>query len=117
MVPRTRHRDRPQGTEPLQDAAVRESREELGIRPESVEPLGVLSTLLVHGSNRLVLTLAGWVPERPSFKPNPHEVAEILEVRLEALLDSKTRRREVWQPSKTVSPYPRGVFAVSHPFS
>lgn len=69
--------------------ALREANEEMGIIPEQVELLGVLSELYIPPSNYLVLPVVGWVKERPQFIPDPVEVAQIIEAPLDLLLDNK----------------------------
>lgn len=72
------------GETPL-DAALRESREEIGVPPESVRILGALSSLWVVVSNHLLFPFVGIADVRPEFRPAPNEVASILEVPLDDL--------------------------------
>lgn len=82
--------------EPLVTTALRESEEELGIEPTAVDVLGELTPLPTGSSGYLVTPLVGWTPTRPTFRPNPQEVAEILEVRLDTLRRPAILREEVW---------------------
>lgn len=92
----------PGGGQEAQDAdlihtALREAHEEIGVAPEIVRILGALSPLYIQRSNRLVLPVVGWTPTRPLFRPDPHEVALLIEARLAEFLDPATRREEMWQ--------------------
>ena len=85
--------------EPGEDAvatALREAHEELAIDPARVEVLGKLSPLYIPPSGFCIFPVVGYTPERPAFAPSPTEVAEVLEVALDHLLDPATRREEIW---------------------
>lgn len=73
-------------------AALRETAEELGIDPSVVRILGELDTTPTFVSGYTVTPYVGWLDERPRFDPNPAEVAEVIEVPLEAL--NETIRRD-----------------------
>lgn len=73
----------------LTDTALREAREEVGIRPENVQILGKLSQLYIPPSNFMVLPVVGYLPEAPHFIPDPTEVADIIEIPLHQLMDQK----------------------------
>lgn len=67
--------------------ALREAKEELGITLDAAEPLGRLTALYVPPSNFVVHPAVAYVPVRPEFRPNADEVAEVIEVALDDLLD------------------------------
>lgn len=75
--------------------ALREAYEEVGVHPSTVEVLGSLTTLYVHVSDYLVHPTVGWTNYRPRFRPDPYEVAELIEVSLPHLLDETNRGREL----------------------
>lgn len=77
--------------------ALREAYEEVGIDPKQVTVLGVLTPLYVIASNYLVQPVVAWAAARPSFHPDPNEVADLIEIPLLDLLDESNRRTEVWQ--------------------
>lgn len=83
--------------ESLQETALREAYEEIGIDPQSVTILGCLQSLYISPSDFEVYPFVGWHPETPAFVPQPSEVAEIIEAPLVDLLDDKSRREEVWE--------------------
>lgn len=64
----------------LEQAAVRESNEELGILPSKVSILGELTQVYIPPSNFLVNPFVGFSEERPEFVPDNKEVTEVLEV-------------------------------------
>lgn len=78
------------GAEPGEAAevcALRELHEELGVAPDGVTILGSLPPVFVYASNFLVRPLVAIVPGRPTFHPDPREVAELLELPVPHLLD------------------------------
>lgn len=99
---------RRQGNESLVQAALRETEEEIGIAPTAVTVIGELSSLYIPPSDFEVHPFVGWLEngERPSFRPQPSEVAEILEVPLRHLLDPATQQTEPWQLRDTTIQVP-----------
>lgn len=73
--------------------ALREAHEEIGVEPREVEVLGTLSELYIPPSNYSVIPVVGWAPSRPSFVADPVEVADIIEVPLDELLDEMNIRK------------------------
>lgn len=71
--------------------ALRETQEELGISPPTVEVLGALTELYIPPSNSLVFPRLGLLPARPAFVPAPDEVAEVIEVPLLQLFEPQRR--------------------------
>ena len=85
-----------EGDASLQETALREAWEEIGIVTDGLELLGSLTPLYIPPSNNIVHPLIAYAPQRPAFHPDPKEVAELLEVPLHLLLDPATRREEDW---------------------
>ena len=82
--------------ETLDEAAVREAEEEVGIPPRHVELIGRLDDLVTH-SGFLVAPFAGVIHEPLEYVIQEAEVVEVFEVPVEALLD--VRNPEVrWVP-------------------
>lgn len=88
-------------------AALRESEEEIGLDPALVDVVGELDTFPTFVSGYLVTPIVGYLAEPPELRPNPAEVAEVLEVPLGALTeeiraepgfshDGKTYPTEAW---------------------
>jgi 8-oxo-dGTP pyrophosphatase MutT (NUDIX family) len=81
----------------LQETALREAREELALDTNRVETLGYLPPVFTVVSNYVVQPLIGWLGEgRPPLRPNPDEVAEVIEAPLAALADPAIFHEEVW---------------------
>ncbi len=70
----------------LRETALREAREEVGIRPEDVEVLGELDSTGTLTSNFLITPFVGVIPYPYEFKVNRHEIDELVEVPLSALV-------------------------------
>lgn len=85
-----------EGDASLQETALRETEEEIGVVAAVLEILGPLTPLYVPPSNNLVHPFVAYASRRPAFCPNPREVAELLQVPLSLLLDPDTRREEDW---------------------
>jgi 8-oxo-dGTP pyrophosphatase MutT (NUDIX family) len=71
----------------LQDTALREAYEEVGIRPEDVEILGELDSMGTLTSNFLITPFVGIIPYPYKFTVSQHEIDELIEVSLSALAD------------------------------
>ena len=77
----------------LLDTALRETHEEMGIRPEDIDVLGELDDVPTS-SRFLISTYVGAIPHPYGFKPNEDEVADVLEVPISALMDDDNVRGE-----------------------
>lgn len=77
-------------------AALRETKEELGISLENIRLLGELTPLYVPPSNYCIYPVVAAAADAPDFSPHPEEVAEIIEVPLGHLLDTRNTVRETW---------------------
>lgn len=86
------------GDKSLLDTALRESREEIGLEPDDVWVLGELENTVATITGFLITPFVGVIPYPYSFKPNPEEVEELLEVPLSALLDKANFREEKKDP-------------------
>jgi 8-oxo-dGTP pyrophosphatase MutT (NUDIX family) len=81
----------------LPHTALRETEEELGLIPKSVQILGSITPIYISASQNMVHPIIGWTDQRPAFCPSPYEVDRVIEVPLITLLDpsrvSQCRRR------------------------
>jgi 8-oxo-dGTP pyrophosphatase MutT (NUDIX family) len=90
-----------ESSETPEQTALRELNEEIGVLSEQVTIVGRLSPIYVFNSNFMVTPIVGVHHGPVSFCPCPNEVAEIVELPLGHLLDSRNygehmiRRREV----------------------
>jgi 8-oxo-dGTP pyrophosphatase MutT (NUDIX family) len=73
--------------ENLLATALREAKEEIGLKPEDVEILGALEPIATVTTGFQVHAFVGLIPYPYGFKPNGREVAEILTVPLHFLAD------------------------------
>ncbi len=87
---------RQEDKESLEQAALREAHEELRIPVESIRILGELTPLYIPPTNYCIYPVVAATGKRPDFQPSEDEVAEIIEVPLDHLLNSQCMRREVW---------------------
>lgn len=72
--------------ETVADAALRESREEVGLDPQAVRLLGTLSTLYIPVSDFALHPVVGVTDSRPNLHIASDEVKRILEIPLTDLL-------------------------------
>ena len=79
----------------LQQTALRETEEEIGVDQKKIEVLGRLTPLYIPVSNFCVTPYVGWITKRPEFIPDSSEVQYLLTPTLEDLLDPANRRREI----------------------
>jgi 8-oxo-dGTP pyrophosphatase MutT (NUDIX family) len=70
-----------------QAAALRETEEEIGVDPQAVRIVGALSTLWVVVSNFVVHPFVAVTSDRPTFRPEPREVDQLIEAPLGGLRD------------------------------
>jgi len=84
-------------------AALRETREELGVAVDHLKLYGPLLAdydavvpHFVQASNSLILPFVAFEDAAPVFVPNPAEVAEVIEVPFGHLLRKATVEQEVW---------------------
>ncbi|MEM1259346.1 MAG: CoA pyrophosphatase [Bacteroidota bacterium] len=75
------------GDKDLLETAKRETHEEVGIMPETIEMVKPLTEVYIPPSNFLVQPFLGLYPETPDFILDPKEVEALLEVHLEDFLD------------------------------
>ncbi len=78
------------------EAALRESREEIGLDADSVEVLGELDHLTTVTRRAYVVPVIGLLPEKPHVDLNPGEVDEALFVPLSELVLPEVFREERW---------------------
>ncbi len=84
---------REDGDQDLLVTALRETYEEVGIRPEDVEILGELDDLLAV-TNFAITPFVGVFPYPYDFKVNDDEIAELIEIPLSFFADPRNRRSE-----------------------
>jgi len=83
--------------EAVENCALREAHEELGVGPTAVEILGRLSPVYVPPSRFCLNPVLAVTDARPDFRPHPGEVSGLLEADLDRLAHPTAVRREVWR--------------------
>ena len=76
--------------ETFERAALREAHEEIGLRMEDVQTLGALTPIDIHVSGFRLHSIVGITPAPPALRPSDAEVARILEVPLDRLMDPRS---------------------------
>jgi 8-oxo-dGTP pyrophosphatase MutT (NUDIX family) len=79
----------------LIDTALRESHEEIGISPSSVEVLGKLTPLIIPVSRFKILPVVGFLHEEPRFISDPEEVEHLIEADLQLLMKAEIVKKEI----------------------
>jgi len=92
----------------LQTTALRETQEETGINPESIEIMGRLDDACSRAGHH-VIPFVGWLQKKPELLPDPHEVDEVIIADVEMLMQP-----DISGEHKVVID---GVTYVSHAFS
>jgi 8-oxo-dGTP pyrophosphatase MutT (NUDIX family) len=82
--------------ETIQQTALRETHEELGINPTSIQLIGTLSTLYIPPSDFDVHPVVGYIAAPPQCVLDPIEIAEVIECPLDWLLDDTKKVVEDW---------------------
>lgn len=75
--------------------ALRESWEEIGLKPEDAEVLGELDDIATYTTNFVISPFVAAIPHPYKFRLNPYEVDEVIEVPLSVLLDQGNFSQEV----------------------
>lgn len=73
--------------EKIEDAALRETREEVGIDSSLISVLGLMTPLHVPVSGNIIHPVIGWLDHPPKLVPDHGEVAEAFTVPLTRLFD------------------------------
>jgi 8-oxo-dGTP pyrophosphatase MutT (NUDIX family) len=87
---------RREGNESLPATALRETQEEIGVLPETLEIIGQLSPLYTPPSNFCIYPFVAFSGAAPVFQLDPKEVAGLIEVPLTLLLDPAICKEETW---------------------
>jgi 8-oxo-dGTP pyrophosphatase MutT (NUDIX family) len=78
-----------EGREKVEETALREAREEMGIDPDQVRILGRLSRRWVPVSHYKVRPVVGWTERVPEYRLDPREVDELIVCSLDELEDPR----------------------------
>jgi 8-oxo-dGTP pyrophosphatase MutT (NUDIX family) len=96
--------------ESVEQAAMREAQEEVGVVPSDVEILGRLTPVPIAVSAHLLQPVVGFARQRPAFRVAPHEVERLIELPIERLMEpgvmaSEQRERPLGPPGLQTVPY------------
>lgn len=80
----------------LEDAALREAHEEIGLDPASVEIVAELDSIVTLMGRFLLTPFVGILETRPVLVPDPTEVTSVFDVAISELIDDVTFRQELW---------------------
>ena len=106
--------------ETAEDAALRESFEEIGLAPSSVEIIGHLHPIVTLASTSFIQPVIGVLKERPSLRAAPDEVERVFDVALVELLAEGVFHEERWIRPERPSPqtsdgsFPLWFFEISN---
>ena len=87
----------------LQSTAIRETEEETGIFANNIQILGKLSELYIPPSNFLVSPFVAMHTSQPVFIPHSREVARIVEMDVEKIMNEKLIREKKMKLASGVS--------------
>jgi 8-oxo-dGTP pyrophosphatase MutT (NUDIX family) len=79
--------------ETIEDAALREAEEEVGLSRADLRVVGCLTPLHIPVSGFVLHPVVGLAPERPAMRPEPGEVERIIEAPVAQLLDPRRHYR------------------------
>ena len=84
------------GDADLWHTATRESEEEVGVARNVVQKIGSLTPIFIPNSRYEVTPYIGWASGTVQFRPAASEVAEVLHLPLDLLLDPQLTKRDIW---------------------
>jgi 8-oxo-dGTP pyrophosphatase MutT (NUDIX family) len=96
--------------ESVEDGALREAHEEIGVSPSEVDVLGRLTSIPVFVSDHLLHPVVGFAAQRPQFNLASHEVERLIEVPVALLREPN---RVLWEERTRIQP-PSGVMNVPY---
>ena len=79
----------------LEQTALRETEEEIGVSSAKIQVLGYLSELYIIASNFNVLPVVGYINEPFTFQKDDYEVASIVEASVADLLNDRIQKQKI----------------------
>jgi 8-oxo-dGTP pyrophosphatase MutT (NUDIX family) len=90
--------------------ALRESEEEIGLRPDDVAVVGVLDDTVTAASAHIVRPFVGFVPHPYTFRVDAFEIEHLVHLPLRPLMEPNCFREEIWEREGR----PHSVFFYEH---
>lgn len=90
----------------LEETALREAVEEIGIDPANIEILGELSPLYVVVSNFSIHAFVGWSNSVPAFQINHSEVGDLFTISVDTLINQSALISREVSTSLGISEFP-----------
>lgn len=94
------------GDRSLLDTALRESSEEIGLDPSTVEVLGALDDTPTVASNYVITPYVGFLSAPPALELSREEVDRVIELPLEALLNHRKPAHERMEEAGVIREVP-----------
>ena len=91
----------------IQETALREANEEIGVPGDEVEIIGQLTSLYVPHSNFCIVPVVGYLNKKPLFMKNDDEVVTIIEAKIYDLFHNR---------NKGVEHMNKGNFSIEAPY-
>lgn len=90
----------------IENTAYREVEEEIGIERKEIKLLGRLTDIYVPPSNFIISVFVGYLPQRPAYKIQEREVAEVIEIPFKEFKKSElVKQKEFFIRSQNASSY------------
>lgn len=90
---------RQENGETFDTTALRETHEELGVKPDQISLVGKLTPIYIPPSDFEVHPYVGHIPQHPTWIPDPNEVAGIVETPIASLFDDNLKKNQKIQLS------------------
>ena len=85
-----------ENNESLHETALRETKEEIGIDPNTIMNLGSLTPFFIPVTGYIVHPFIGWCKEKPLTQVHDVEVNQLFSVSITELMDEKILQTEQW---------------------
>tara|TARA_B100001250_G_C19546556_1_gene677090 strand:- start:96 stop:719 length:624 start_codon:yes stop_codon:yes gene_type:complete len=96
-----------EGEETLQETAIRETEEEIGVNSKNINIIGQLTPLYVPVSNFKIFPFIGWIKNKPEIKIQDNEVERIFSISIDNFILESTQKfkKDSLDGKKVIIPY------------